>query len=115
MKQSHTNVSVNELDETTQENQVRVWRERILTDDDLFHGTDEAGRVGWFLRLSLTGMYPRRIGPYHTKTEALSVLDGVAAEFVMDTLTNIQSDLESHQTCIQEGVAPLAATAHACV
>ena len=54
MKQSHNNVSAKELDETTQEEPVRVWRERVLTPEDLFHRTDEASRTGWFLRQSVT-------------------------------------------------------------
>ena len=112
MKQSHNDVSGDELDESTQEEPVRVWRERILTEEELFHGTDEAGRTGWFLRLSVTGLYPRRIGPYHTKEEAVAVLEDVAYQFVVEVITNIQNDLESHQVCVQEGVAPLAAAAH---
>ncbi len=115
MEQSHNNVSVDELDETTQEEQGRVWRERILTEEELFHGEDEAGRMGWFLRLSVTGLYPRRIGPYHTKEEALAVLEAVAGEFVLGTMTDILNDLERHQVCVQEGVPPLPATAPACV
>ncbi len=115
MKQSHNNVSVKELDETTPEEPVRVWRERTLSEEELFHGTDEAGRTGWFLRLSVTGLYPRRIGPYHTKEDALAVLEDVAYQFVVEIMTDIQSDLDSHQLCIQEGVPPLTATmpAHA--
>lgn len=113
MKQSHNNGAVEELDETTQEEQGRVWRERTLSEEELFHGTDEAGRTGWFVRLSLTGLYPRRIGPYSSQEEALGVLEAVAAEFVMDSLTDILNDLTNGQTCVQEGVAPLPATAHA--
>lgn len=112
MKHSHTNVSVKELDETTPEEPVRVWRERTLTEEELFHGTDEAGRTGWFLRLSVTGLYPRRIGPYSSQEAALEVLEDVAYQFVVEVITNIQNDLERHQTCVQEGVPPLAAAAH---
>lgn len=115
MKQSHNNGAVNELDETTQEEHGRVWRERILTEEELFHGEDEAGRMGWFLRLSVTGLYPRRIGPYHTREEALAVLDAVAGEFVLGTMTDILNNLESHQVCVQEGVPLLTATVPACV
>lgn len=93
----------------------RVWRERVLTPEDLFHGTDEAGRTGWFLRLSMTGMYPRRLGPYDSQEEALDVLEYVAYQFVVETMTDILGDLEANQVCIQEGVAPLAPTAPACV
>lgn len=115
MKQSRDNVSLEELDETTQGEPVRVWRERVLTPEDLFHAEDEAGRIGWFLRLSLTGLYPRRIGPYSSKEEALAVLNAVTAEFILDTLTTLQNDLEINQACVQEGIPALAPTAPACV
>lgn len=100
-------------DETTHEEGGRIWRERPCSTDELFYGTDEAGRTGWFLRLSLTGMYPRRIGPYSSQDEALAVLDAVAAEFAMDTLTDLLNDLTDDQVCIQEGVPYLAAAVSA--
>ncbi|MBX3325157.1 MAG: hypothetical protein U0223_07460 [Nitrospira sp.] len=102
---------INETAEHEAHEVERVWRERTLTEEELFHGTDEAGRTGWFLRLSVTGLYPRRIGPYNSREEALDVLDAVAAEFVMDTLTEILNGLEDGQVCSQEGVPLLAATA----
>lgn len=115
MKQSHNNGAVEELDETTQEEHGRVWRERTLSEEELFHGTDEAGRTGWFVRLSLTGLFPRRIGPYDSKEAALAVLEAVAYQLVVEVMTDIQNDLERHQVCVQEGVPPLPATAPACV
>lgn len=114
MKQSHNNVSAKELDETTQEDSVRVWRERVLTDEELFHAEDGAGRKGWFLRLSVTGMYPRRIGPFSSKEEALDVLETVAYRFEVEIMTDIQNDLEHTQACVQEGVSLPPTTAPAC-
>ena len=87
----------------------RVWRERALLEEELFHGTDEAGRTGWFLRLTLTGMYPRRIGPYDSKEDALAVSEAVMAEFVLDTMTDIFNGLERGQVCVTEGIPHLAA------
>jgi hypothetical protein len=81
----------------------------------LFHGTDEAGRTDWYLRLSVTGLYPRRIGPYSSQEEALEVLEDAAYQFAVETMTDILHDLKSHQVCVQEGVPPLIATAPACV
>lgn len=49
----------------------RVWRERALTEDELFEATNEVGCSGWFLRLSISGMYPRRVGPYSDQESAL--------------------------------------------
>ncbi|MBS0151672.1 MAG: hypothetical protein JSR31_12085 [Nitrospira sp.] len=109
-----TSIAVeNDLDQTTHEEPERIWRERAIAEEDLFYGEDGAGWMGWFLRLSLTGMYPRRIGAFHTREEALDVLEAVAYQFEVEIMTEIQNDLESHQVCIQEGVAPLTATAHA--
>jgi hypothetical protein len=42
---------------------VRTWRELPVTEDMLFRGTDERGRSGWFVRLTVGGMFPRRVGP----------------------------------------------------
>lgn len=110
MKKVGNTVAEQELDEMGHDVGVKVWRERILTEDELFHGVDEAGRTGWFLRLSLTGLYPRRVGPYHTKEEALDVLESVAAAFVQEPLIDLLNDLTATQACVQEGVPPLAAT-----
>lgn len=112
MQKVSNTVSQNELDETTHEEDVRIWRERPCTSEEVFHGVDEAGRTGWFLRLSVTGMYPRRIGPYNSQEEALAVVDAVAAEFVMDSMTDILNDLEDGQVCVQEGVPYLPATSN---
>lgn len=115
MKQSHNDVSMKESDESTQGEQARVWRERTLAPEELFHGVDEAGRTGWFLRLSMTGMYPRRIGPFSSKEEALEVLEIVAYQFEVEILTDIENDLGSHQTCVPEGIPALTPTIPACV
>ena len=57
----------------TGEEDRRIWRERALSEEELLHGTDEAGRTGWFLRLTLPGLYPRRIGPYPSHEAASAV------------------------------------------
>jgi hypothetical protein len=94
----------------TRKTDPKVWRERALTEEELFEGTDEVGRSGWFLRVSLTGMYPRRIGPYPSKEKALEVLEGIVAEFALDTMIDIQNAMERDQECVVEGVPRLAAT-----
>lgn len=43
------------------------YRERALSQEWLFHGKDEVGREGWFVRIEVTGMYPRRVGPFARK------------------------------------------------
>lgn len=90
---------------------VHIWRERELSEEELFQGTDEAGRTGWFIRLTMPGMFPRRIGPYDTKEEALGLDQDVIGEVVMDTLVGIQNGLDGRQACIVEGVPRLIASA----
>lgn len=67
---------------------VKIWRERPITDDVIFHGTDESGRSGWFLRLTVTGLYPRRVGPYQTKYQATEVLEEFIAHLEVEPLCN---------------------------
>lgn len=38
------------------------FRECPISEEWLFQGTDEVGREGWFLRLTISGLYPRRVG-----------------------------------------------------
>lgn len=96
----------------TQEENHRIWRERALTEEELFHGTDGAGRTGWFLRLTLPGLYPRRIGPYASQEDASAVHEAVLHEFELDTMTDLLNDLEDGQACVTEGVPRLTATVH---
>ena len=37
--------------------------------------TREQGRTVWYLRLRLTGMFPRRFGPFQNRHRALLALD----------------------------------------
>ena len=40
-------------------------RERPISEEWLFQGKDELGREGWFLRIEVTGLWPRRVWPIH--------------------------------------------------
>jgi hypothetical protein len=85
-------------------------RERPLSEDWLFQGKDEVGREGWFLRIEVTGMYPRRCGPFKTQAEACDLLEGFLNGHVLGGFVDIQGEMDHpNQTCIVEGVPHLAA------
>ena len=86
---------------------VRTWRELPVTEDVLFRGTDERGRSGWFLRLAVGGMYPRRVGPYRTKSEASDVLEEFMADVHLELFLNLMNDMKDQQVCVVEGVPML--------
>ena len=85
----------------------RTWRERPLSERWLFHGEDEAGRLGWFVRIEVTGLYPRRVGPFATKAEAVKMIEYVAGETILELFTNLQNNLTIDQACLVEGVPTL--------
>jgi hypothetical protein len=88
---------------------VRTWRELPVTEDMLFRGTDERGRSGWFVRLTVGGMFPRRVGPYRTIADACDVLEDFMAAIHLDLFLNVMNDLKDHQVCMVEGVPTLKA------
>jgi hypothetical protein len=83
---------------------VQVWREQPASEDWLFQATDAVGRSGWFLRLSITGLYPRRIGPYPTREEALDALEEVLAHIITDPLCDLENEMHRHGEYVVEGV-----------
>lgn len=88
----------------------QVWRERALTGQSVFHGEDERGRTGWFLRLEVTGLFPRRCGPFATRGEAVETLDRFLSDLVPGALCELGNEL-GHGACVVEGVPPVTATA----
>ncbi len=85
----------------------RIWREQPVSDEWIFRGQDEAGRRGWFLRLNVTGLYPRRVGPFPSKAQALDVLEEVIAEISLGALLNLMNKMTERQACLVEGVPTL--------
>lgn len=78
-------------------------REQALTHDQLFHGTDELGREGWFLRIELTGMWPRRCGPFATPAEACAFFEEFLDGGVLSAFHQMTHDLlTSEQGCVVE-------------
>jgi hypothetical protein len=96
-----------EVTEETPKRIVRTWRELPVTNDMLFRGTDERGRSGWFVRLTVGGMFPRRVGPYRTKSDAREVLEDFMAGIQMELFTNLLNDMRDHQVVVVEGVPTL--------
>ncbi len=85
------------------------WNERLLSPSQLFCGQDETGREGWFFRLDITGLYPRRVGPFSTRVEALNCLNELLAEIILEPLLALQNQLAggANRRYIVEGVPTL--------
>ena len=86
---------------------VKIWRERPVTEEVIFKGTDDCGRSGWFLRLTVSGMYPRRVGPYRTKGQARKVLEDFVCEVEMEAFCNLHNEMKDAQVYVVEGVPQL--------
>ena len=86
------------------------WRERPVTEDLIFRGTDDCGRSGWFLRLTASGLYPRRVGPYRTQRQAIEVLEAFTAELALGPLLDLANAMTRTQAYVVEGVPVLAAS-----
>lgn len=85
----------------------RIWRETPLTKELLFYGCDEVGRTGWFLRLVVSGLFPRRIGPFQTQQEALAVLEEFIAGIQSGPLCDAENDIGRRQAYVVEGIPVL--------
>lgn len=86
-------------------------RERPISEDWLFQGKDELGREGWFLRIEVTGLYPRRCGPFKTQVAACKFFEEVLGDEMLDVICNIENKMSygPDQACVVEGVPRLAA------
>lgn len=69
------------------------WSERALSPAQLFCGQDEAGRRGWFFRVDISGLHPRRMGPFPTRAEARDCFEDLLAEIILEPLLNLQNVL----------------------
>lgn len=81
----------------------RIWRETPITTDIIFPGEDEYGRSGWFVRLTVSGLYPRRVGPYPTKGAAVDVLEEFLLGAITEALLEVENGVEDHSTYVVEG------------
>ena len=85
----------------------RTWRERHVSDRWLFRAQDDAGRRGWFLRFEVTGLYPRRVGPFPTRTDALKCVETLLAEITLGAMLDLHNELASEQACVTEEIPRL--------
>ena len=84
--------------------QGRIWRECPVTDDMIFEATVECGRSGWFLRLKVSGLYPRRVGPYKSEEHAIDVWEAFITEVELELFTNLHNDMDPTQAYVVEGI-----------
>jgi len=99
-------------DEEPNEDPPRLWRERHLSEEELFEATDEVGRTGWFIRLDITGLFSRRLGPFDSKDAALKCFEECVARMMFDPLCELQAELTEGQYVI-EGIPRLTGKAGA--
>ncbi len=86
----------------------RPCRELPVTADELFRGTDELGCSGWFIRLTVGGLFPRRVGPYRTKADASNVLEEFTANVRFELLMNLMNDTSgTPHVIVVEGIPTL--------
>jgi hypothetical protein len=86
---------------------IRAWRELPITRDTVFRGKDECGRTGWFLRITVSGLYPRRVGPYLTKRTAIDKLEEILAAIIQEPLLEMEADITDAQAYVIEGIPTL--------
>lgn len=96
-----------ESTEMKPEGRGRIWRECPVTEDVLFRGTDEGGRSGWFLRLTVSGLYPRRVGPYRTKADAIEALEEFLSDVYSEPFLNLMNATQDDRVFVVEGVPTL--------
>lgn len=97
-----------ETPETEPKELVPSWRELPVTTDMLFRATDERGCSGWFCRLTVGGMFPRRVGPYRTKAVARDVLETFLENVRFELFLNLMNDTSgTPQVFVIEGVPTL--------
>ena len=100
-----------ETDETQEKKRKekdRPCRELPVTEDELFRGTDELGCSGWFIRLTVAGLFPRRVGPYRTKSEASAVLEKFMENVRFELFMNLMNDTSgTPQEIVAEGIPTL--------
>ena len=88
-----------------------LCRERALSKDWLFHGKDELGRGGWFLRIEVTGMFPRRCGPFASLDDACAFLEEFLERDLIAALNYLKNALNAAgQGCVVESECRLPAS-----
>lgn len=87
----------------------RIWREQPISGEWLFWSADERGCEGWFLRLSVTGLYPRRVGPFRSKAAAVATLESFINMVEVEVLCDLQNAMDGDTVYVIEGIPTLRA------
>lgn len=85
-----------------------IARERALSEEHLFEGADERGYRGWFVRIAITGLWTRRVGPFSSREAAVEFVERFLGEIVEGPLT--EQVLNGDYYHVVEGVPQLSAT-----
>lgn len=80
-----------------------IYCECALSDQSIFYGAEEADRQGWFLRIQVTGMYPRRCGPFTTREGAVGFLDNFISKALMNAFGELENQITVGQAYVVEG------------
>lgn len=111
MEPTLTVVGEEQPKEEPNEKTPRLWRERQLSADELFQSVNEVGRSGWFFRVEITGMFPRRVGPFKTQSAALDCYEEFIAGIFVEPLCALEN-AHGDGELVVEGVPRLTRQAH---
>ena len=108
---NHTGPESDHPEQQTKYTAPYLSRERPISKDWLFHGKDELGREGWFLRIEVTGMHPRRCGPFGSPTEACTFFEEILERDVLGAFGYLKAAMNApEQACVLERESRLPAT-----
>ena len=99
---------INEKPESTtaepqeQEGESSIYRECALSDQSIFYAAEEVDSQGWFLRIQVTGMYPRRCGPFSTRKDAVGFLDNFISKALMNAFCELENQITVGQAYVVE-------------
>lgn len=85
-----------------QEGESSIYRECALSDQSIFYAAEEVDCQGWFLRIQVTGMYPRRCGPFSTRKDAVGFLDNFISKALMNAFCELENQITVGQAYVVE-------------
>ncbi|MGC4099473.1 MAG: hypothetical protein QM706_20425 [Nitrospira sp.] len=85
-----------------QEGESSIYRECALSDQSIFYAAEEVDYQGWFLRIQVTGMYPRRCGPFSTRQDAVGFLDHFISKALMNAFCELENQITVGQAYVVE-------------
>lgn len=82
--------------EPSKKKRERIGNVETTPNPDWFVSTREQGRTVWYLRFRVTGMFPRRFGPFASRHKALLALDAMLGSMV-DQNSGFQSEADAYR------------------